>query len=105
MISPPALTGLPGLPSADLVEIGYALALAGSAVDGDVVARVGEEVQRRGLVGRLLDHRAERMLSRPGAEIGRAEAESDARAWLERAFSTALGRPCIHPGDWGPPYW
>lgn len=99
VIQPPALTGIRGLPPGDLVSVGYAVGLAGAAVmDDDVVTRVGDELQRRGLLAELREYRTERLLRWSGAEITRAEAHAEADDWLERAFP-AVRRPDYPWGD------
>ncbi|MEE6280906.1 hypothetical protein [Georgenia sp. MJ170] len=96
VIAPPALTGIAGLSTGELVTVAYAVGLAASAVDDDVVARVGEELQHRDLLVALLDYRTERLLRQPGAEITVARATSEAGAWLQRVFPMA---------DHAFPYW
>lgn len=99
MVVPPALTGLAGLSADELVAIGYALGLAGPAVAQDVVTRVGEQLERRGLLGELAEYRTERLLRQPGAEIAWAGAVSEARDWVERAFRAPRGWPYVQPDD------
>jgi transposase-like protein len=88
---PPPLMGLSGLTTDDLTQIGYALALAGQAVDRDVVERVGGELVRRGALGEVLTHRTQRLLRQPGAEITWSQATADAEAWVERVFAPEHG--------------
>lgn len=85
VVQPPALTGIAGLPGADLVTIGYAVALAAGLIDEDVVARLGEELYRRGLAYQLVEHRTERLVQ--GAEICWEQARAEADAWVARTFA------------------
>lgn len=86
VVNPPALTGLPGLSGEDLLEIGYAVLVAASAVGPEVVQRVAEEVDRRGLYWALVEYRADRLLRRPGAELTYDRAVEEAAAWLRRVL-------------------
>lgn len=104
VVHPPAFTGVAGLEPTDLVPIAYALGLAGSAVNDDVVTRVGAQVQRRGLVGELKELRTERMLHRPGAELTYGQVEADTEAWLERTFPGLCGWSYPY-GEGVQPYW
>src|SRR5690606_15311213 len=109
VINPPALTGIRGLRSPELVALSYAVGLAAEAVDESVVDQVGEELYRRGLHHELVRYRAERVVRRPGAEVTYDEAELDAFAWLRRVFPMPDHLPWnTWPETWSeaePPDW
>lgn len=91
VIQPPALTGIPGLGGSELVAIGYAVALSAATIHHEVVAEVGAQLERRRLLGRLREHRAERLTQQPGAEITWSHAMADAERWIDRVFPATTG--------------
>lgn len=107
VIAPPALSGLPGLSATDLLQVGYAVGLAASVLDRDVVARVGEELDRRGQLPLLATHRADRMLDRPGSELTDGEAGLEAHRWVYRVFGRELTPDSWwgYPGHHGSVHW
>lgn len=86
VVHPPALTGICGLCSEDLLAIGYAVGVVALVVGDDVVTRVGEELQRRGMFGELIEYRADRLMRGAAAEITWVDATLDARSWAARVF-------------------
>lgn len=98
VIAPPALSGLSGLQPDDLVTIAHALASSMSVADQDVLARVGAEVQRRGLRYELVEHRAGRLYRQTAITWEQALDEAD--SWLRRSLpGTAL--PQWDAGSYG----
>ena len=86
IVNPPALTGLRGVGREDLLLLGYAVGVAADALTEDLVTRMGDELERRGLLTDVERYRTERLLRRPGSELTWSEATTEARLWLRRAF-------------------
>lgn len=93
IINPPELAGLRGVAREDLLLLGYAVGVAATALSDDLVARVGEELDRRGLLTDLERYRAERLLRQPGSEAMWSEATVEAQLWLSRVFPEEQRRP------------
>lgn len=103
VINPPALSGLRGLEHADLLLLGYAVGVAAPALEADLVARMGDELERRGVLTDLERYRVERLVRQPGSETTWSEALAEARVWLRRVFPE-VGRGPLHwdHHDWEP---
>lgn len=86
VINPPALSGLRGLEPEDLLLLGYAVGVAASALEEDIVTRMGDELERRGLLADLERYRVERLVRQPGSEATWSEALAEAQLWLRRVF-------------------
>ncbi|WP_413452877.1 hypothetical protein AA0Y32_08480 [Georgenia phoenicis] len=102
IIKPPALTGIAGLESDDLVRIAYALTFVPDVAGEDLLTRIGRQLQTRYLRSRLIDLRAERVERRN--EVGWGQAVLDATGWLDRVLPSA-GREPWYPDDDAPEYY
>jgi len=103
IVNPPALTGLRGVGREDLLLLGYAVGVAADALTEDLVTRMGDELERRGLLTDVERYRTERLLRRPGSELTWSEATTEARLWLRRAFPEEYRRSWRwNEYDWEP---